>query len=73
MFFCIKCRHMCNIYVYRLDMPASVTGSASNIVFSDGLYDPWSSGGVLRDVSATAVAVASGLLLFYVWMSSLFF
>jgi len=30
---------------------------ASNIVFSNGLYDPWSSGGVLKDVSDTAVAV----------------
>jgi len=33
------------------------TGGASNIVFSNGLYDPWSSGGVLTNVSETAVAV----------------
>eukprot|EP00927_Polykrikos_kofoidii_P017959 TRINITY_DN18248_c0_g1_i1.p1 TRINITY_DN18248_c0_g1~~TRINITY_DN18248_c0_g1_i1.p1 ORF type:complete len:515 (-),score=64.31 TRINITY_DN18248_c0_g1_i1:127-1671(-) len=33
------------------------TAGASNIVFSNGLYDPWSSGGVLKDVSDSAVAV----------------
>eukprot|EP00667_Euglena_gracilis_P006030 EG_transcript_6073 len=32
--------------------------SASNIVFSNGLLDPWSAGGVMQDVSETAVAVA---------------
>jgi lysosomal Pro-X carboxypeptidase len=33
------------------------TAGASNIVFSNGAYDPWSSGGVTTDVSDTAVAV----------------
>lgn len=33
------------------------TAGASNIVFSNGLFDPWSSGGVLKNISETAVAV----------------
>jgi len=32
------------------------TAGASNIVYSNGLYDPWSSGGVLEDVSESVVA-----------------
>lgn len=31
--------------------------TASNIVFSNGLLDPWSSGGVLDSISETLVAV----------------
>eukprot|EP00747_Dinoflagellata_sp_TGD_P070559 gnl/TRDRNA2_/TRDRNA2_156645_c1_seq1.p1 gnl/TRDRNA2_/TRDRNA2_156645_c1~~gnl/TRDRNA2_/TRDRNA2_156645_c1_seq1.p1 ORF type:complete len:266 (-),score=33.79 gnl/TRDRNA2_/TRDRNA2_156645_c1_seq1:22-819(-) len=33
------------------------TAGASNIVFSNGLYDPWSSGGVVTNISKTAVSV----------------
>eukprot|EP00929_Paragymnodinium_shiwhaense_P097642 TRINITY_DN59276_c0_g2_i1.p1 TRINITY_DN59276_c0_g2~~TRINITY_DN59276_c0_g2_i1.p1 ORF type:complete len:531 (+),score=85.61 TRINITY_DN59276_c0_g2_i1:183-1775(+) len=33
------------------------TAGASNIVFSNGLYDPWSSAGVLKNVSESAPAV----------------
>jgi len=36
------------------------TAGASNIVFSNGLLDPWSSGGVMEDVSESAVAVVIG-------------
>jgi lysosomal Pro-X carboxypeptidase len=32
-------------------------GAITNVVFSNGLYDPWSGGGVLADVNPTAVAV----------------
>eukprot|EP01051_Picozoa_sp_SAG22_P000157 SAG22_NODE_3_length_48349_cov_158.681180_18_plen_172_part_00 len=33
----------------------------SNIVFSNGLLDPWSSGGVMQNISATVVAVVLDL------------
>ena len=31
--------------------------SLSNVVFSNGLYDPWHGGGVLTNLSSTVVAV----------------
>ncbi len=32
-------------------------GSLSNVVFSNGLYDPWHGGGVLHNLSDTVTAV----------------
>lgn len=31
--------------------------SASNIVFSNGEFDPWSAGGVLEDISESVVSI----------------
>lgn len=38
-------------------LPAAACRGTSNIVFSNGLLDPWSAFGVLSDVSDSVVAV----------------
>jgi lysosomal Pro-X carboxypeptidase len=39
------------------NIKAVLKNSASNIVFSNGLLDPWSGGGVLEDISSSIVAL----------------
>lgn len=41
----------------RIEYWGSQLESASNIIFSNGLLDPWHRGGVLKSISDTVVAV----------------
>ena len=55
------CRRKYNVS-YRSDWIAATSAfssatSASNIVFSNGQYDPWRSGGVLTNLSSTVHAI----------------
>ncbi|RZC42264.1 lysosomal Pro-X carboxypeptidase, partial [Asbolus verrucosus] len=57
-----ECYKKWGIQQLRADLPilefgGKDIGSASNIVFSNGLSDPWSSGGVLANISSTVFAV----------------
>ncbi|XP_025204425.1 lysosomal Pro-X carboxypeptidase-like [Melanaphis sacchari] len=46
-----------SIYAIEKTYGGKNLNAASNIIFSNGLLDPWSSGGVLRDISKTVLAV----------------
>ncbi|CAM8898073.1 unnamed protein product [Rhodiola kirilowii] len=50
--------HWATTYYYGgQDPKKALRRSASNIIFSNGLQDPYSSGGVLEDISDTLVAI----------------
>ncbi|KAF5931060.1 hypothetical protein HYC85_031933 [Camellia sinensis] len=49
--------HWVTTYYGGHDIKAILQRFASNIIFSNGLRDPYSSAGVLQDISATVVAV----------------
>ncbi|XP_015371392.1 PREDICTED: lysosomal Pro-X carboxypeptidase-like [Diuraphis noxia] len=46
-----------SIYTIEKTYGGKNLNAASNIIFSNGLLDPWSSGGVLQDISKTVIAV----------------
>ncbi|BBH05068.1 Serine carboxypeptidase S28 family protein [Prunus dulcis] len=49
--------HWATTYFGGHDIKLALERFASNIIFSNGLRDPYSSGGVLEDISDTVVAV----------------